>query len=67
MAAIFDNVFLQYKKCLCHLRSLEKSPSYVLDRNKKSFSKYGKVCTCKYEGVIKPFGFYHKFDQNNRI
>lgn len=33
MAVIVDNAFFLYKKCLCHLKSLEYSPSYIWVRN----------------------------------
>lgn len=67
MAAIFDNVFFLCKKCLCHLKSLENSPSYVYVRNKKSFSEYCEVSTSKYGEVIKSFGLYYRFDHSDRI
>lgn len=38
MAVIADNAFFLYKKCLCHLKSQENSPSYIWVRHKKSFS-----------------------------
>lgn len=63
MAAIVDNAFFLYKKCLCHLKNLENHLLIYSVRNKKSFSEYGEVSTSKYvnDGVIKPFVLYFKF------
>lgn len=69
MAAIVDNAFFLYKKCLCNLKSLGNSPSYIWVRNKKSFSEYGEVSTTEYvyDGVIKPFVLYYKFHHIDQI